>query len=315
MRIGSSILRSPRPDTNLQFLSGLLDPRVSSWTRSGVCSYWDAAGALQAPGANVARFDHAPLTLNPLGLLFEEARANLIASPDTPATQSVSVTAQAYTLSFYGSGTVTLSGTATATVAGTGVVPNRRTYTFTPTAGTLTLTISGTVRYANLEAGAYATSYIPGASRGADTGITLAASTLPGLSVSQGTLFVEWLFPGILPSGQVSFIGFDDGTGTNRILLRVGQGGVADMVSSPGGIDTSGFAVTAGTIIRQAVAWSSGSWGHAVNGQLETSSVTTMPASFTRLLLGAGLGSYWLSKVRHYAIRLPDAVIRTMTNG
>lgn len=65
----SSIMRSPRPDTNLQFLSGLLDPRVSAWTRSGVSSRWDAAGALQAPGDNVARFDYDPLTLAPKGLM------------------------------------------------------------------------------------------------------------------------------------------------------------------------------------------------------------------------------------------------------
>ena len=51
--------------------------------------------------------------------------------------------------SFYGTGTVTLSGTHSFAVVGTGAYPARRSYAFTPTAGTLTLTVTGTVQFAN----------------------------------------------------------------------------------------------------------------------------------------------------------------------
>lgn len=85
-------------------------------------------------------------------------RTNLILNSETPVTQNVSVTAQDYTISFYGSGTITLSGVATATITGVNA-STRTTYSFTPPLGTLTLTISGEVKYAQLETGAYATSY------------------------------------------------------------------------------------------------------------------------------------------------------------
>lgn len=84
---------------------------------------------------------------------------NLLVQTDTLSTQSVTVTAAAHTLSFKGTGTVTLSGTSTAgPLVGTGA-GNRVTLTFTPTAGTLTLTVSGSVTEAQLELGSSATAY------------------------------------------------------------------------------------------------------------------------------------------------------------
>jgi len=91
----------------------------------------------------------------------EAQRTNLVLNSAVLVTQDVTVTAVAHTLSFYGTGTVTLSGTATATVVGSGAYPSRKTLTFTTTAGTLTLTVTGSVTLAQLEVGAYASSYIP----------------------------------------------------------------------------------------------------------------------------------------------------------
>lgn len=79
------------------------------------------------------------------------ARRNWLVGTETLATQTVTTRATPYILSFYGTGTVTLSGTSTAgPLVGTGA--NNRVYLeFTPTAGTLTLTVSGTVLKAQLE--------------------------------------------------------------------------------------------------------------------------------------------------------------------
>jgi len=72
----------------------------------------------------------------------------------TLSTQNVTTTAAQRTLSFTGTGTVTLSGTSTAgPLVGTGV-SDRVSLTFTPTAGTLTLTVSGSVTAAQLQLGA-----------------------------------------------------------------------------------------------------------------------------------------------------------------
>jgi len=73
------------------------------------------------------------------------ARVNLLLATTTLATQSVTTVATGHTLRFDGTGSITLSGTAAGTyTAGS--------YTFTPTAGTLTLTVSGSVTDADLRA-------------------------------------------------------------------------------------------------------------------------------------------------------------------
>ena len=79
------------------------------------------------------------------------ARKNILLATETLATQSVTTLAATYTLSFTGTGSVTLSGAATGALTGTGT--DRVSLTFTPTAGTLTLTVSGSVTKAQVELG------------------------------------------------------------------------------------------------------------------------------------------------------------------
>jgi hypothetical protein len=71
------------------------------------------------------------------------ARVNLLTATTTLSTQSVTTVAVNYTLRFVGAGSITLSGTATGSY-------NAGTHTITCTAGTLTLTVSGTVTDADL---------------------------------------------------------------------------------------------------------------------------------------------------------------------
>lgn len=96
------------------------------------------------------------------GILIEPSKTQLLHTTDALVTQSLTVSAQKYTLHFTGTGTVTLSGASTAgPLVGTGTgEQNRVALSFTPSAGTLTLTVTGTVTNAQLEAGDQ-TSYIP----------------------------------------------------------------------------------------------------------------------------------------------------------
>jgi hypothetical protein len=178
------------PTLDLRFASSKnLNDYVSgqnliTYTRAGDATFFDANGTIQTAGADVARFDHNPATGESLGLLIEEARTNLLLNSETLSTQDVTVTAAAHTLSFYGTGTVTLSGTHSATVVGTGAFPTRTTLTFTPTSGSLTVTVSGTVQYGQVELGAFATSWISTAGATATRNADVASIT--------GTNFSRW---------------------------------------------------------------------------------------------------------------------------
>lgn len=106
-------------------------------------------------------------------LLIEEARTNIVFPSATATTQTRSVTAQAYTLSFKGTGTVALTGASTGSLVGTGA-NNLVSLTFTPTAGNLTLTVTGSVTEWQLEAGAFYTSRIVTTGAGATRAVDIA---------------------------------------------------------------------------------------------------------------------------------------------
>jgi hypothetical protein len=94
-----------------------------------------------------------------LGRKPKGGRRNILRQTATLATQTRVVTAAQHTLSFRGTGTVTLSGASTSgPLVGTGA-NDLVSLTFTPTAGNLTLTVSGTVNDAQLELGAVRTAY------------------------------------------------------------------------------------------------------------------------------------------------------------
>ena len=155
---------------------------------AGSSTYVDSDGVLQTASADVPRlgnhvYDGAAWVNK--GLLHEsESATNSLLNSDTLSTQNVTVTAEAHTLHFTGTGTITLSGAATdGPLVGTGTGENNRvSLTFTPTAGTLTVTVSGTVTNAQLELGSIPTSYIPTAgsvvTRPAQT-LEIAAANMP----------------------------------------------------------------------------------------------------------------------------------------
>jgi hypothetical protein len=149
----------------------------------------------QAVPFHAPRLDHDPASGAPLGLLVEEPRTNLILRSEAPSSQIISVAEEPYTISFYGSGSIALSGTASAIVSGIGVYPSRRTFTFVPTSGGLSLTVSGDVIFAQCERGLFASSWIPtwnaASSRAGDDVRVDAGNLANWLSRSAGTFLLE----------------------------------------------------------------------------------------------------------------------------
>lgn len=232
-----------------------LDNRIT-FSRASVATYINSAGQMTLSASGQPRFDHDPVTLARKGLLIEFARTNLLLNSTIDganlATQSVSVTAQAYSLTFYGTGTITLSGAHVAVVAGAGAFPNRKTLVFTPSAGTLTLTVTGTVQYAQLEAGALATSYIPTAGssvqRVAETYSMTGTAFSDWYNATEGTLHTTCIFTNDLLVGR-PVISISDtsneminhqlnSSDATLLQLRVVDGGVLQAALNHSGITT-----------------------------------------------------------------------------
>jgi hypothetical protein len=151
----------------------------------------NSAGLIESVANNVPRLDYTNGSCP--SILVEPQRTNLVFPSDIATTQTRTVTAVAHTLSFYGTGTVVLSGVAIATLSGTGA-NNKVSLTFTPSAGSLILTVTGSVTDWQLEAGSNATSYIPTeattVTRNADVISKTGISDLIGQT--EGTMFVDF---------------------------------------------------------------------------------------------------------------------------
>ena len=198
------------------------------------------------------------------------SRRNLLVATATLSTQSVTVTAVAHTLSFTGTGTVTLTGASIAgPLIGTGA-SNRVSLTFTPTAGSLTLTVVGSVTLAQLEIGSTATAYQP---------ITTSwSATLAGNHATQATLAQRPTYQ-IDSSGKpyLSFDGVDDGmvTGTitpatNKVQVFAGVRKLSDAafqsiteLSASADANVGSFCLGAGTLNGDA---SRRTWATVISG-------------------------------------------------
>lgn len=189
----------------------------------------NSAGLIESVGANIARLDYTNGSCP--SILVEPQRTNLVFPSATAITQSRTVTATNHTLSFYGTGTVVLSGVAIGTLVGTGT-NNKVTLTFTPTAGSLILTVTGSVVNWQLEAGSNATSYIPTTTttvtRNADV-ITLGGLVTKNIVTNNGgSWFVELLdtSPMIRNSSSFNFYIGDSNTGNigNSFNIRNNAG-------------------------------------------------------------------------------------------
>ena len=316
-------LRPINPLTRATWLlfnnAGVLSPLVTA-TRSGTATFFDSTGTLQNAAANTPRvsYDPAVLSLGPF-LLAEEARTNIVFPSDTLTTQTRTVTAVAHTLSFYGTGTVTLSGATTATVVGIGAFPQRRVFTFTPAAGNLTLTVSGSVTLAQLEVGSTASSYIPtttaAVTRSADNlSVTNLGAT--GFNASEGTLYVEATSLVAAPSGH--FASLSNAGTTEQLQIRRSAAGtsvLAQAVTASGAsVGLANTPITIGQSFKAAFAAKAGDFSASVNGGAvsRSASPSAIPV-VDRLLLGNGVGSHAIRQAAIIPQRVSDSALQRLT--
>jgi len=304
-------------------LQKTLDPRVT-FTRASSATFVDSSGVLRSATTNEPRFDHNPTTGESFGLLVEEARTNLLLNSATLSTQSVTVAAAANTLSFYGTGTVTLTGVSTAgPLVGTGA-NNRVSLTFTPTAGSLTLTVSGSVTNAQLEAGSFATSYIPTTSatvtRAADVASITGANFSSFYNQTEGTVFVDINSAPVATVIQTAY-DINDGTTNERIFTRRLAAGTIGAAITDGNVvqaNIGGFAIAASARYRSSLAYKLNDFSGSVNGATNaTASSGTLPTvtamNIGATQAGASQANGTIRRLAYWPTRLANTTLQQIT--
>ena len=280
------------------------------------------------PTTTVARYgiavDYDPVTHALAGILGEPTTINLLLNNTTLSTQSPTVTAVPHTLSFWGTGSVTLTGASTAgPLVGTGA-SDRVTLTFTPTAGSLTCTVAGTVTNAQLEANPYPTTLIR-------TFGSTATRSNDGYSVP----VANWPFNAAGPNSVVLhstpkqvanaiYMSVHNGTDTDRFSLDTSSGTKqARLLAIQGGttyadIPSTVVAPVAGTLYKIAYTMAANDVAICVNGGTVTVDTSvTMPAAATTVHIcgsrTSGGRNMLLKKMKIVPVRLPDATMQAET--
>lgn len=286
-----------------------------SFTRATVGTAETLAGA-------IVQFASGELRRTDKGVLIEGARTNLFLNSETGGTQSVTVAAVAHTLSFRGTGTITLTGTSTAgPLVGTGV-NDRVTLTFTPTAGSLTLTISGSCTNVQLEEGAFVSSWIPTAGASVARNADVLTASSPGVSFPL-SLFAEFL-RAVDTGGTERLHTLDDGTDAENANLAVTSTDLFRTAMTDGSVLQAGVtvagALAVGTVYKGAGRLSLNSVQSALNGTLGTQdTVGTVPATPTVWRVGAtvtgtNVSFGYLRRAAIFNTALTDAQLQAITS-
>ena len=288
----------------------------------------NAAAAPSAQAYYGARFDYDPVTLAPKGLLIEEQRTNLLLNSSilgtALGTQLVTVTAVAHTLSFYGTGTVAITGTYTGSLVGSGAYPTRSTLTFTPTAGVITLTVTGTVQFAQLEAGAFATSYIPTAA----SQVTRASD----VATIQGSNFYSWYnqnegsvvtnASGTTSASGAPIVSISDATANNSVNVGNYAGGTdygVLYVRTNGGAAQASLTATVNPLIfnKGSAGYKHDSFAGSVNNGTVLTDTSGVTPIVTRMQIGTSVSSVYLNgaikSISYYPQRLSNEVLKGLT--
>jgi hypothetical protein len=305
---------------NKSLVDAVTGASLVTFTRASSGTVTDSAGVIQTAATDVPRFDHNPTTGESLGLLVEEQRSNLLLNSATLSTQSVTVAAAANTLSFYGTGTVTLTGVSTAgPLVGTGA-NDRVSLTFTPIVGVLVLTVSGSVTNAQLEAGAFPTSYIPtttaAVTRSADVASITGSAFSSWYNATEGTIYHQ----GSTASAG-NFFSIDDSTVSNRITSYFPAATAPALFIATGGAtqaNISSSAITAGSTFAQADVYKANDFVIVTNGGTISTDASGSVPTVNRMVIGVNnFGTANINgtirRLTFWGQRLPNNILQSIT--
>jgi len=293
--------------------------------RSSTATRVNSSGVVETLASNIPRLSYGKSLTDPSWLL-EPQRTNVLLNSATLSTQSVTTTATTYTLSFYGTGTITLSGAYSATLVGTGT-SSRVILTFLSTAASLTLTVSGSCTNAQLEVGVYETSYMP------TTGSTFTRikdvfsnSSMQNLiGQTEGVFYLE--IANIFSEGVTHYWGISDGTINNRFGIGYNTGNniapTCTVAGSSVTLNLTYATIDSTQFIKVAIRYKVNDISLWVNGTKIGNTVTTSTLSWSNPLSRLGSDNYNVSSstfygrnkgVQLYKTYLSDAEMALLTS-
>ena len=182
---------------------------------------------------------------------------------------------------------------------------------------------------AQLEAGAFATSYIPTttatATRAADVASVTGSAFSSFYNQTQGTFFVDSNQASLTPASRL--VSASDNTGSNRVVLSRGSGSSGNIntsVTKAGSAQVSalllGTSLAAGTSNKVAAVYKATDFAGSVNGLTPVTQGTgTVPGSLTQLTIGNGevLGSNTMTgtikRLTYWPVRLANFTLQSIT--
>ena len=239
----------------------------------------NSLGLVETIGINLPRINYEAGCGS---FLWEPQSTNLYLNSETLSTQTITTAANQYSVSFYGTGTITFSGTHTGSLTGTSL-NDRVTATFTATSGTLTSTISGIVTKAQIEQLSYSTSYIPtsGSQKTRNKDLCTNGASVSSINSTEGVLYFEGST--LVNGGSNRYISLSNNTSSNRLQVIFHNNsnrlsiGMANPIGSVASINDFSFVQTNNN--KVAVLYSALGLRLFVNGILRGSN--TDNASFT----------------------------------
>ena len=253
-----------------------------TFTRDTVATQINSLGNVENVLTTIPRLNYDSVGGCP-SLLLEPQRMNRLLNSAVVVTQTIATTGVACTVSFYGTGTIVFSGPYVGTLVGTGA-NNRVSLTFTPTTGSLVLTVTGSVTKGQLETGAYASSYIPTTTipltRNADTFTRNNIYTNGLITSAGGTWFVELNNNlSLIRDATSAGLTIDSSAGYffNGFLIRNNFNGVATRLAIE--IRTSGSVVSGGSYttltetVKIAIKWDGVNANVYVNGSIRLTNI------------------------------------------
>lgn len=327
---------SPLPELDLNFSTGqyFLNNTTPTNPTTFLTTFRAGTGATDllptsAAGASFTTFAaNAPRITSGLGILSEESRINNLLNSNVPATQTTaSLGTGTYTLWVNGSGSATASvGTATAAalplIASQGVP---QTFAIT-VAGTIVVTVAGSLNAFQLELGTYGTSFIITAGATVTRAVDNILLTAPPIAGSVSTFLATGtpLAPAAYSTNQVPVM-VSDTTNNNRMtVFRNSADGSIRGLSNIGGVSTIpiGAVWSQNTFGKVAFADANSDQALCFNaGSIVTGAGAWPPASaLTEIRLGnqTGLAAAWNGYLSRFVLwpstRLSNSQLQSITS-